>query len=160
MRAIETLRQRLRRRRIALIEVDGELLDEDLEPLLGDQLIEAWAGPGKGTQRIPGKSFQPYIATPPFAEYTSGHSAFSAAGAEVLTRYAETDVFVLPSDYEPFGLVVLEAGDESVLEHVRFRALRAVNEGGWVLTGAVTFYDSPVEVLADRWEAFVDETIL
>lgn len=53
----------------------------------GDQLIEAWAGPGKGTQLIPGKTFQPYIATPPFAEYTSGHSAFSAAGAEVLTRF-------------------------------------------------------------------------
>lgn len=53
----------------------------------GDQLIEAWGGPGKGTQTIPGTAFQPYIATPPFAEYTSGHSAFSAAGAEVLTRF-------------------------------------------------------------------------
>jgi glycosyltransferase involved in cell wall biosynthesis len=29
--------------------------------------------------------------------------------AEVLARYAETDALVLPSDYEPFGLVVLEA---------------------------------------------------
>jgi len=29
--------------------------------------------------------------------------------AAVLARYAEADLFVLPSDYEPFGLVVLEA---------------------------------------------------
>lgn len=53
----------------------------------GNQMIEAWGGPGKGTQSIPGSAFQPYIATPPFAEYTSGHSAFSAAGAEVLTQF-------------------------------------------------------------------------
>lgn len=53
----------------------------------GDQLIEAWGGPGQGTKRIPGRTFQSYIATPPFAEYTSGHSAFSAAAAEVLTRF-------------------------------------------------------------------------
>lgn len=49
--------------------------------------IEAWGGAGKGTQAIDGKAFTSYIATPPFPEYTSGHSAFSAAAAEVLTRF-------------------------------------------------------------------------
>ena len=49
--------------------------------------IEAWAGPYQGTQLIPGESFRSYIATPPFAEYTSGHSAFSAASAEVLELF-------------------------------------------------------------------------
>ena len=33
---------------------------------------------------IPGDQFQSYIPTPPFAEYTSGHSAFSATSATVL----------------------------------------------------------------------------
>jgi Domain of unknown function (DUF6851)/VCPO second helical-bundle domain len=47
-------------------------------------LIDAWAGPGRGTQRIRGEEFQSYVPTPPFAEYTSGHSAFSAASATVL----------------------------------------------------------------------------
>ncbi len=42
------------------------------------------AGPGRGSQLIPGEQFQSYIPTPPFAEYTSGHSAFSAASATVL----------------------------------------------------------------------------
>jgi hypothetical protein len=48
------------------------------------QLIDAWGGPGRGTQRIRGEHFQSYLATPPFPEYTSGHSAFSAAAAAVL----------------------------------------------------------------------------
>jgi hypothetical protein len=52
--------------------------------LYAGQLIEAWGGPGRGTQVIPGEQFRSYLATPPFAEYTSGHSAFSAAGATVL----------------------------------------------------------------------------
>ncbi len=46
--------------------------------------IQAWAGPGLGTQWIQGEQFQSYLPTPPFAEYTSGHSAFSAASATVL----------------------------------------------------------------------------
>ena len=52
--------------------------------LYARQLIEAWGGPGRGTQVIPGEQFRSYLATPPFAEYTSGHSAFSAASATVL----------------------------------------------------------------------------
>jgi PAP2 superfamily len=32
--------------------------------------------------------------TPPFPEYTSGHSTFSAAGAEVLKRFTGSDVFL------------------------------------------------------------------
>jgi hypothetical protein len=52
--------------------------------LYDGQVIRAWAGPGQGTQEIDGARFRPYIPTPPFAEYTSGHSAFSASAAEVL----------------------------------------------------------------------------
>lgn len=49
--------------------------------------ILAWGGPGAGTQLIDGANFRSYIPTPPFAEFTSGHSAFSASGAEVLRRF-------------------------------------------------------------------------
>ena len=38
--------------------------------------------------------FQPaFFPTPPFAEYTSGHSAFSSAAAEVLKRFTGSDNF-------------------------------------------------------------------
>ncbi|MFH7027526.1 MAG: DUF6851 domain-containing protein [Heteroscytonema crispum UTEX LB 1556] len=59
--------------------------------------VKAWAGVGLGTQEINGEDWQPYqattVITPPFAEYFSGHSTFSAAGAEILKRFTKSDVF-------------------------------------------------------------------
>jgi PAP2 superfamily len=46
--------------------------------------IRAWGGPYRGTREIDGSEWQPYLPTPAFAEYPSGHSTFSGAGAEVL----------------------------------------------------------------------------
>jgi len=50
--------------------------------------VPGWAGPGLGTQTIPGAQWRPYqsltFVTPAFSEFTSGHSTFSAAAAEVL----------------------------------------------------------------------------
>ncbi|MBV9281150.1 MAG: vanadium-dependent haloperoxidase, partial [Chloroflexi bacterium] len=63
--------------------------------LYGGQPVTAWGGPCQGTQRIPGTSWDPYqpatIVTPPFPEYISGHSTFSAAAAEVLRRFTGGD---------------------------------------------------------------------
>ncbi|MEM9782840.1 MAG: DUF6851 domain-containing protein [Pseudomonadota bacterium] len=60
--------------------------------------IEAYAGEGLNTQTILAKDFITYQTpgadvSPPFAEYTSGHSAFSAAGAEVLLQVTGSDDF-------------------------------------------------------------------
>jgi len=60
--------------------------------------INAWGGPGLGTITIPATQFLTYQnpfgpPSPPFAEYTSGHSAFSAAGAEILRLFTGSDVF-------------------------------------------------------------------
>ena len=61
--------------------------------LFARQEVTAWAGPGKGTRRIRGEDWQPYIATPPFPEYMSGHSTFSSAAAAVLARFTGSDRF-------------------------------------------------------------------
>ncbi|MBK8725124.1 MAG: phosphatase PAP2 family protein [Holophagaceae bacterium] len=65
--------------------------------LYNGQTIQGWKGPGLGVGPIDGaawKPFQPdWFPTPPFAEYTSGHSAFSAAGAEILKRFSGSDIF-------------------------------------------------------------------
>ncbi len=65
--------------------------------LFGDESVEAWGGPDLGTQTIMGKDWRPYqdttFVTPPFAEYVSGHSVFSRAAAEVLTRFTGSEVF-------------------------------------------------------------------
>jgi hypothetical protein len=61
------------------------------------QMVRAWAGPYQGTKLIDGATWFPYqpttFPTPPFPEYSSGHSNFSAAGAEILTRFTHSDRF-------------------------------------------------------------------
>ena len=61
--------------------------------LFAGQEVLAWAGPGLGTRRIGGEEWRPYLATPPFPEFTSGHSTFSSAAAEVLARFTGSDRF-------------------------------------------------------------------
>jgi hypothetical protein len=61
------------------------------------ELVRAWAGPYQGTKLIDGASWFPYqptsFPTPPFPEYSSGHSNFSAAGAEILKLFTGSDRF-------------------------------------------------------------------
>lgn len=56
--------------------------------LFHGQQVQAWAGPNLGSRMIAGQDWQPYqdptFVTPPFSEFTSGHSGFSAASAAVL----------------------------------------------------------------------------
>jgi hypothetical protein len=59
--------------------------------LFAGQPIRAWAGPYQGTQLIHGERWQSYIGTPPFAEFVSGHSTFSAASAEILRSFTGSD---------------------------------------------------------------------
>jgi hypothetical protein len=77
---------------------------------LQGQPIRAWAGPGHGTQTIAGEQWFPYqptsFPTPPFAEYSSGHSNFSAAGAEILKRFTGSDRFG--------GSVTFQAGSSRI----------------------------------------------
>jgi hypothetical protein len=59
--------------------------------------IQAWGGPFNGTVTMDGRFWIPYqpstFPTPPFPEYISGHSIFSAAGAEILKLFTGSDRF-------------------------------------------------------------------
>jgi len=63
--------------------------------LFRGQPVRAWGGPYQGTRLMDGAAWLPYQAptfpTPPFPEYSSGHSTFSAAGAEILRRFTGSD---------------------------------------------------------------------
>ncbi|MDZ4803900.1 MAG: vanadium-dependent haloperoxidase [Candidatus Eisenbacteria bacterium] len=82
---------------------DAKAVYDSCRPITGirylynGQTIRAWGGPGQGTVDMDGAAWRPYqpsfFPTPPFAEYTSGHSAFSAAAAEVLKRFTGSDLF-------------------------------------------------------------------
>ena len=65
----------------------------------GKTEIYAWGGPDQGAQWIQGSDWLPYqdisFVTPPFGEYVSGHSTFSAAGAEILQRFTGSDALGL-----------------------------------------------------------------
>jgi hypothetical protein len=59
--------------------------------------VRAWGGPYQGTRSIDGGTWLPYqqstFPTPPFPEYASGHSNFSAAAADVLRLATGSDRF-------------------------------------------------------------------
>jgi hypothetical protein len=78
--------------------------------LMAGQQIQAWGGPFKGTQTIPGEQWRAYqtgaAPTPAFPEFSSGHSGFSSAAAEVLRSYTGSDAFGLS--------VVVQAGTSLV----------------------------------------------
>lgn len=72
---------------------------------LGGYAIEAWQ-PNQGTQTILAKDFLTYqnpngAASPPFAEYTSGHSSFSAASAAILQQFTGSDEFGATVTFNP-----------------------------------------------------------
>jgi hypothetical protein len=59
--------------------------------------IRAWGGPGKGTVEMDGSLWIPYqpatFPTPPFPDYVSGHSAYSAAAARILALWTSSERF-------------------------------------------------------------------
>jgi vanadium-dependent haloperoxidase-like protein/uncharacterized protein DUF6851 len=97
--------------------------------------IRAWAGPYQGTQDIDGARWLPYQAatfpTPPFGEYSSGHSNFSAAGAEILRLFTGSDRFGAAVTF-PKGSAKFEPGAVPVADLTLSWATftEAANEAG------------------------------
>ena len=81
-----------------------------IRTLFRGEAVRAWAGPYEGTKIIDGAAWFPYqpttFPTPPFPEYSSGHSNFSAAGAEILRLFTGSDRFG--------GSAVLPAGSSRI----------------------------------------------
>lgn len=73
--------------------------------LFAGQQIRCWGGPGAGTITTDGRNWIPYQAatfpTPPFPEFISGHSTFSAAAAEVPRRFTHKDAFGASVSFAP-----------------------------------------------------------
>lgn len=91
----------------------GLIGEEGFDEVTGEfgYVIEAFGGfdddgKGIGTKMILAENFITFQRpgadpSPPFAEYTSGHSAFSAAGAEVLKLFTGSDDFGGSVTFEP-----------------------------------------------------------
>jgi glycosyltransferase involved in cell wall biosynthesis len=88
-------------RALAALEARDPALASRIElTLVGG--TEAWAGPHSAFGVRTRALFEGLA-------HVTIHDAGRLARRDVLGLYAEADVLVLPSDYEPFGLVVLEA---------------------------------------------------
>jgi hypothetical protein len=65
--------------------------------LFAGKQVDAWAGPFQGTRMIDGAAWMPYqpstVPTPPFPEFTSGHSTFSSAAGETMRLFGSSDAF-------------------------------------------------------------------
>jgi hypothetical protein len=72
--------------------------------------IRSWGGPGKGAIEMDGSQWIPYQAatfpTPPFPDYVSGHSTYSAAAARIFRFWTGSDRFA--------DSVVLLAGSSKI----------------------------------------------
>src|SRR5256885_14426 len=91
----------------------GHLRITAIRYLFRGQQVRAWGGPYQGTRWIDGADWLPYQAStfpvPPFPEYSSGHSTFSAAGAEILRLFTGSDRFGASVTF-PAGSSKFEAG--------------------------------------------------
>ena len=83
--------------------------------LFRGRTIRAWNGPGKGTAEMDGAQWIPYqavtVPTPPFPDYVSGHSTYSAAAASILRLWTGSDRFG--------DLVTLAAGSSKIEPGIR-----------------------------------------
>ncbi|MFT6732686.1 MAG: hypothetical protein ACJAS9_000868 [Polaribacter sp.] len=108
--------------------------------------VAAWGGPDLGTLAIDGNTWRPYqdptFVTPPFAEFTSGHSGFSRAAAEVLTAFTGSSQF-----YDATSLAGGDFdgdGEQDMLgQHIQLPATNM-------------FESSPMLSVTLRWNTFYD----
>jgi hypothetical protein len=113
--------------------------------LYGGQMVEAWGGPDRGVQTIRGEEWIPYqdetFVTPPFAEYVSGHSTFSAAAAVVLTEFTGSNRF-----YDGVTILYDEDFNRDGLPDLLGQHVIGV--------GANMFEASPTHRVTLQWETF------
>jgi membrane-associated phospholipid phosphatase len=110
----------------AIVSWDCKYVNNYWRPITAIQLADTDGNPGT----IADPAWAPLLPTPPFPEYTSGHSTFSAAAATVLASFFKTDriSFSVGSDdlpgvfrfYESFSDAALESGLSRVYGGIHF----------------------------------------
>jgi hypothetical protein len=59
------------------------------------QMLQGFVGPGQaGGTTMPGANWSPWLSTPSYPEFPSDNGAFANAGAEILSRFTGSDVYV------------------------------------------------------------------
>ncbi|MCW3102608.1 MAG: hypothetical protein JWO09_1048 [Bacteroidetes bacterium] len=69
------------------------------------------------------------------------------------TGNEDEQIYIGSSDSSSQGIMLIQAGERSVLRNVTFTDLPEVKSSGWARTGSLTFYESPVDI---SWCSFYD----
>jgi hypothetical protein len=110
----------------AIVSWDCKYIYNYWRPITAIQEADTDGNPATEADR----TWMPLLATPPFPEYTSGHSAFSGAAAMVLANFFRTDqvFFTVGSDdlpgvyrfYQSFSEAALESGMSRIYGGIHF----------------------------------------
>ncbi len=63
-----------------------------------------------------------------------------------LNGTAQDPVMITSSDSTAMGFTVLQSNERCIIQHVIFEDLNTLDYKGWTLTGAVTYYESDVDI--------------
>jgi len=74
------------------------------------------------------------------------NAAFISSSTIRMHGEADNQIIITSSDFTGNGFVVLQANERSEVKNVVFENLNTLNYNGWILTGAVTFYESDVTI--------------
>ncbi|KAK9819387.1 hypothetical protein WJX81_000179 [Elliptochloris bilobata] len=118
--------------------------------LYADNAVLAWGGPYQGTRIIRGGSWVPFqpptTITPSFPSFTSAHSTFSAASAQVLRSFTGSDYAGLNATI-PVGSSLVEPGltpqTPITLSWQTFRQM-AVEAGYSRILGGIHFHNDNI----------------
>ena len=93
----------------------------NMQCALQGQQVQVYQGRYLGVGTIDGDNWTPYVATPPFPDYISGHSTFSGACSVVMREFFGSDRFLGENRvvFEP-GSSVLEPKIVDPADPVRF----------------------------------------
>jgi hypothetical protein len=126
----------------AIVSWDCKYVYNLWRPITAIQLADTDGNPA--THADP--AWQPLLPTPPFPEYTSGHSTFSGAAAVVLARFYGRDdvVFSVASDdlpgvvrfYDGFAQAALESGASRIYGGIHFNSANLHGLESGAQTGA------------------------
>jgi len=78
-------------------------------------------------------------------DFTNSSMFISYAPIEMIGT-DENKIIITSSDFSANGFTILQANDRSRIDHVVFENLNTLDYKGWTLTGAVTFYESDVDI--------------
>jgi hypothetical protein len=126
--------------------VVGDLTQHDQDTKLYEKFLHI----PSGTHTISGNLVLPEgygLILDPGTTLRFGSDNFLLANGPLIFEGTETMPVVLqPSGERWWGVVVMEAEAPSVWEHVTVERTAAIDQDGWILTGGITFYRSPIRL--------------